>query len=269
LSTTPSISNEKFLTHIAITSNPFDTSIYGITYPHKIEIFHSKKARIEYVLNIDSSMFPNSTWKNVIFISARTVLVITHAAEFALYYLGLKSDVTICNVSELPPESIVLASNGSTAVYVNKFADNLSPSVASSNLVCIANSPPQSDQSLKLLSFVMADPAKHDYHQHMIQFNNEPVNEMKIKLTKFWASLFGSNVAVKAPETPSPVPIELSFVESIFNFYYLVALEKTFTSSLSIPKFTSLVAISKARLCFGQGMIILDISERNCFGICL
>jgi hypothetical protein len=142
--------------------------------------------------------------------------VITHAGEFALYYLGLESDINICKVSELPPEAIVLASNGSTAVYVNTFADNLSPSVTSSNLVCIANSPPQTDQSVKLLSFVMADPANYEYYQHMIQFNNEPVNEMKIKVTKFWASLFGSNVDIQASETTSTVPIELSFVESIF-----------------------------------------------------
>lgn len=205
--------NELLTTKARIICNPFDKSIFAFLQFDKLLIFHSERARIVCSLEAKASVFPNSMWEKAIFISSKTILVITTAGEFALYFLGIENNLFDCHASELPPDSIVLVSDGSNAVYVPRL-DISSP--AGTSFICIAMSSKQ-DQNIKHITYVPADSGKSDYHQHIVQFGNGSIDNSQVNVATFWASLFGSNITqVSDSRNTSTYPLFLPFIHGSY-----------------------------------------------------
>jgi hypothetical protein len=233
-------------TGTSVSWNHFDKSIYALIQRKQIRIFHAEKEALVAAIDVKATPFASTSWKSVSFLSSRTILVTTVSREFAVYFLGMPTDLCCCTVGELQPECIVLASDGSTAVFV-KNMEPLAPN-RSTLFTLIAKSEPMKNK------FIIYIPPKPEVCiQRVVTFGCGPVNSVGVKVYTFWGSIFGSNMDdSKSLQVAKPASMPIEFSGAPMGIDDLLGADKR-----KLPSFTCVTSLDRTRLALGQCFVYL------------
>jgi hypothetical protein len=111
------LDNHSFSKFTDLQFNPFDPKLFFVLERDFCEIIHEEFYLVTRILK-ESPSDPN--YQGAKFLSARTILIWNESGMSSFYYLGLSSDIKRTKCSQLNPRSIILLSDKSTAMYIDR-----------------------------------------------------------------------------------------------------------------------------------------------------
>ncbi|KAJ3322647.1 hypothetical protein HDV06_002861 [Boothiomyces sp. JEL0866] len=160
--------------------NKYDNNIYFVLEKDYCQIFHCELQSLSRI-KVDYDL------QGAKFLSARTLLIWTARGPSFIYYLGSALDLKHYSSANIPPRCVILASNGSGAVVVDRL--DIGKYDTYKEATCIGTFPTQDEMSIKLCVSSL-----NSQQQSIIAFSTNNLQSVEIRLTNFWASLFGSNM---------------------------------------------------------------------------
>lgn len=175
---------------IDLQCNTYDPKIFLVLEKDFCEVLHADFQSLVRITKESSA----TSFTGARFLSAKTILIWNERGGSFLYYLGDVNDLKRKACVDLSPRNIVLVSDGSNAIYVDRLDIGPYPLYNTATRIAFSHT---SEMSATLLP-TPANPVT--LKQCFICFSCDTLQQMQIEICPFWASLFGSNMK------PSKIP---------------------------------------------------------------
>ncbi|KAI9204248.1 uncharacterized protein BJ171DRAFT_506741 [Polychytrium aggregatum] len=201
----------------SIEINPFDRNILFCLQRKSCCVYGIKQNALSFIDNFECPQ-PGQFWMGARFLSARTILLWTKNSKAFVYYLGNEKDIHRTTSNLIPPNAIVLVSDGSTTIYVNRdsLLDYLE--TPTNTKVLVAAFEGTSDEYNSVMCLVPSDPHHPNSCHYLLSFRNTRSKCDDIDVWPFWASNIGSRVALGIQEAPYLAAVGKAGLERIIQF---------------------------------------------------
>ncbi len=227
-----------------IAVNLFDPKIFFVLERDFCEVIHADfKLLVRLNRNEGESEFRGAK-----FLSGRTLLIWDSWGCSSIHYIGSSTDLKFSKVVDINPQSIVLVSDGISAIYVDCLDIGSYQTYTTLTRIALVHTSESDAHILHVPS------TKNQSYQRLVSFTRDSFAYVQIECCPFWASLFGSNVNAlpnSNNNTLSGLVLSLYFKEGPYLLRDLWKIDSVY------PMFSSMVVVSKTHVAVGFSKINL------------